>query len=80
MSDKQLNPAFPSTNKVDCGGFATNGHPGMELRDYFAAKAMQVAWGALHDGYYSCGVDMIPSFVADRAYQIADAMLAERGE
>lgn len=48
--------------------------PGMTLRDYFAAKAMQ-------------GMCADPSFaptrygdIADRAYLLADAMIAERAK
>jgi hypothetical protein len=52
----------------------------LDLRDYFAAKAMTIAWDAYDKGY--CGtedasersVDLITSF----SYQIADAMLAAR--
>jgi hypothetical protein len=69
---KNREPAFPvqTSNPV-------NGHqctpnewmfPGMALRDYFAAKAMQ----AIIRDY-----DQF-SHVASDSYQIADAMLAER--
>ena len=43
--------------------------PPMSLRDYFAAKAMQIAY----DGH-------APEYLAEVAYQMADAMLAERSE
>ena len=62
--------------------FATNGgqafpcdhrpnwmHPGMTLRDYFAAKAMQ---GLIEKFSF-------PSDLARNAYEIADAMLKARG-
>lgn len=39
------------------------------LRDYFAAKAMQIAY----DGH-------APEYLAEVAYKIADAMLAERAK
>lgn len=39
------------------------------LRDYFAAKAMQIAY----DGH-------APEYLAEVAYQMADAMLAERAK
>jgi len=59
-------PAFPN-------GFAEV-NDGMTLRDYFAAKALQVVTPAEwnhsdRDGAY---------FLAKQAYQFADAMLAAR--
>ena len=51
---------------------------GMTLRDYFAAKAMQGLITSRHkdfeDGWYDEDV------VAKSAYQMADAMLAERSK
>jgi hypothetical protein len=64
-------PAFPSTNSMaTASGVMTQGHPGMTLRDYFAAKAMQ-AWlvGVNRPKVEHC---------AKQAYEIADAMLAAR--
>jgi hypothetical protein len=47
--------------------------PGMTLRDYFAAKAMQ--------GDFNAGVsDNEFDAVAKRAYKAADAMLKARGK
>lgn len=43
---------------------------GMTLRDYFAAKAMSSLIGGGHT----------PGLIASRAYEIADAMLAERSK
>ena len=52
---------------------------GMSLRDYFAAKALPIAWTAFADGYFEAeGWDSINEGVAVCAYQIADAMLAAR--
>uniref|UniRef100_A0AAU6W440 Gp38 n=4 Tax=unclassified bacterial viruses TaxID=12333 RepID=A0AAU6W440_9VIRU len=51
---------------------------GMTLRDYFAAKAMPLAWKAAEDGYFNSGEDSINADVATCAYQMADAMLAAR--
>jgi len=53
---------------------------GMTLRDYFAAKAMRIMWEAYDKGY--CG-DLSPDtrnneFIAQGAYQIADAMMEAR--
>ena len=65
MSKNDGGPAFPSSIVDDSLHV-----PGMTLRDYFAAKAMQ---GLLQYAYAH----------ADRAsvaYKVADAMLKERGE
>lgn len=45
-----------------------------DLRDYFAAKAMQAQLT-----YGKCR-DMTPTGIADYAYEFADAMLAERAK
>lgn len=67
-------PAFPEpirgqiagqTNILDLAG-------GMTLRDYFAAKAMQ--------GMNPHPVNEHPKDVARWAYEIADAMIAERSK
>lgn len=53
---------------------------GMTLRDYFAAKAMAMAWDAYDKGY--CGTEDASErsvdLIAEFSYQIADAMLAAR--
>jgi len=53
-----------------------NQHLGMDLRDYFAAKAMQSLILIIHseNGF------PLSSVVSKRSYQIADAMLQERNE
>jgi hypothetical protein len=48
------------------------GQHGMMLRDYFAAKAMQ--------GYIAGSYDMYPYEIAQKAYEIADAMLEEQAK
>ena len=65
MIDKTGGPAFPLDR--DCCNV------GMDLRDYFAAKAMQ---GLLASGI-ECGPDDVASVVAS-AYILADAMLKAR--
>jgi hypothetical protein len=58
-----------------------NGHPGMTLRDYFAAQAMQ---GLLANGWCASlrndhyGENAGNSTVAIDAYMMADAMLKAR--
>jgi hypothetical protein len=60
---KNQNQAFP---------VGYNGHQGMTLRDYFAAKAMQGLLTAEIVGEYS------NEHVAEIAYVLADAMLKAR--
>ena len=50
--------------------FNTFGFKGLELRDYFAAKAMQ--------GWIVSNVEASNKQFAEAAYEMADAMLAER--
>jgi hypothetical protein len=61
--------AFPGMDYIDQHG-KTN-PPGMTLRDYFAAKAMQAE---IEGGVHS---DAMPK-VAQRAYKMADAMMEAR--
>jgi len=66
----ECRPAFPSTTEhgFNCG------EPGMTLRDYFAAKAMQGMAGS--HAYCERGWDQAD--LAGQAYEIADAMLKAR--
>jgi hypothetical protein len=83
MSDKPHNdggPAFPAEVGSD-GDFIQTGTqsfrvPGMTLRDYFAAKAMQglIAGSGNNDG----AVDYKEDAVVQSAYSVADAMLLAR--
>ena len=72
---KDGGPAFPVPNDAN-----VNDQEGMNLRDYFAAKAMAILWDAFDKGY--CGTEDISdgtnSMIAQGAYKIADAMLAAR--
>lgn len=69
-------PAFPgkipfgNTRGEEAADFAFTA--GMELRDYFAAKAMQ--------GFCSRAVADSPRGIAAVAYGMADAMLAARSK
>jgi hypothetical protein len=74
-------PAFPRQHTVaDANDPAFKmGHPGMDLRDYFAAKAMQglIQWAKYQNNeeggqYVIC--------LATDSYEIADAMLKERAK
>jgi len=73
-------PAFPpSLNTAMMAMLGPeNGALGMTLRDYFAAKAMPVAWG-MYEELYDCSPEDVIPFVADYAYNLADAMLKRRG-
>ena len=72
MSKETGGPAFPGNKKVDFGdGHAEIQHtPGMTLRDYFAAKAMQ--------SLLISGPELTYKETAERAYIMADAMIEER--
>lgn len=57
-----------------CGeGFKTSGH-GMDLRDYFAAKAMQGLLATTKEEQW------FPDEVAGISYEVADAMIKARKE
>lgn len=63
MNNKNGEPAFPESD----------GQTGITLRDYLAAKAMQ--------GFCVNENDLTPfgvCLLAEHAYKVADAMLAER--
>lgn len=67
MTNLTREPAFPRDHRHD-------GHNGMSLRDYFAAKALQ---GLLCQPHWpQSGADM---FARD-AYFLADEMLKERAK
>jgi len=72
MSENKDNggPAFPFVDSA-----SPLEHPGMSLRDYFAAKAMQACpmpQGHMHD------VPEVYARIASHAYKMADAMLEAR--
>ena len=79
MADLNVNSsAFPTVEYKQSGGMGVSVMEikgGMTLRDYFAAKAMQAFCNGLSDieGYSSRGLAIM-------AYDMADAMLKERGE
>ena len=65
-------PAFPQPDMIDDGQLIKTGAPGMNLRDYFAAKALQVMleksdeWNMTFDD------------AAEHSYAMADIMLEAR--
>jgi hypothetical protein len=66
--------AFPSISKEPMddgeGCWYTPSSEGMELRDYFAAKAMQ--------GFLTEDCDVILDSLAHDSYKVADAMMRAR--
>jgi hypothetical protein len=64
--------AFPNGVFTDEKGKIIGGHMGMDLRDYFAAQAMnQIGWHGDVDSLMAC---------AKECYMIADAMMKVREE
>ena len=79
-------PAFPRApfEYIDNSSgldWAVREQSGMTLRDYFAAKAMQIIWDAYDKGYCGLNNNDAPNaeIIAEGAYQYADAMLSARG-
>jgi len=66
-------PAFPFV--LEASGANQYYEPGMSLRDYFAAKAMQSLLSAFLGDQIKENAN-----IESTAYQIADAMLAERAK
>lgn len=66
-------PAFPDPGRAQSAKQrGLLGNPGMSLRDYFAAKAMQGI--VTHEDMWN----QLDSTIAESAYALADAMLAQR--
>ena len=73
MTDlKDGGPAFPQSETLyeDGAELARTAYGGMSLRDWFAGQGIRARWGN--------GTAMTPEDAAQMAYQLADAMLAER--
>ena len=80
MDSNPLQPAFPRDHRHD-------GHNGMTLRDYFAAKAMPLAFQYWRECTNGVNGDFVFARTADEGemdlmavdcYAMADAMLAAR--
>ena len=71
--------AYPFIHKHPTTGNTTM-EEGMDLRDWFAAKAMQglIASPRMPAPAHHGGSDVTDSMVADLAYKMADAMLKAR--
>lgn len=74
-------PAFPVLPPVGPDGTSAVGYPyvtpGISIRDYFAAKALQGMLADLPKALY--GLDWMAN-LARSSYAVADAMLAERAK
>ena len=71
--------AFPTTHTDDKGYFTSREH-GMDLRDYFAAKALNGLLSAELNAWRS-GVETYDEYLEDltsSAYLMADAMMEAR--
>jgi len=71
MKKETGGPAFPQVSYNMKGGYDITG--GMSLRDYLAAKALDISMHHLKDYY---GINK--QNVAEWCYEMADAMLKER--
>ena len=73
-------PAFPFPAYTYPNGEINHGEGGMTLRDYFAAKAMQIMWDAYEKGHCGMNSNAVPDveIIAEDAYVMADAMLRTR--
>lgn len=84
MINKPENPpAFPDPCNAHPGAHPPDCEKGMTLRDYFAAKALQEAIRieeSRHKNSEVLAYGDYPARSARRAYDIADAMLKERGK
>ncbi|AKQ59697.1 hypothetical protein ACR55_01827 [Bordetella hinzii] len=75
MSDKQINNGVPAFPHIEPPGKGFSIEPGMSLRDYFAAKAMQGILAAQIHGFNDRPAN---GPFASMAYEMADAMLKAR--
>ena len=67
--------AFPTTYR-NYDDSISHDCTGMDLRDYFAAKAMQAIIGKSDDA--SLNIDEIDNWIGSYAYVVADAMMEAR--
>jgi len=68
-------PAFPTGIITDDKGVIVSGSNGMSLRDYFAAKAMEVFLQKIPG---ITGTNLYEHRVATESYTMADAMMKAR--
>ena len=74
--------AFPTNIDIAGGGDGWSTEFGMDLRDYFAAKAMQAYLNKTITAYEhnGCVITRRPNAneISDSAYEVADAMMEAR--
>jgi hypothetical protein len=72
--------AFPTTNWKNMAPLAAGYDEGMDLRDYFAAKAMNGIFDSkiIMEICQMTGDKELPELVATMSYNMADAMMKER--
>jgi hypothetical protein len=80
MSNRDGGPAFATPSVFDADGLQVErGDCGMSLRDYFAGHAMVGLLSAGEgDGAPYTEINGASSFIAEWAYELADAMIKER--
>jgi hypothetical protein len=84
--------AFPQSEATMFIDLPTEWQQGMDLIDYFAAKAMPISFQIYKEFYFSVENydknknssfqmdDIYPALIARTAYELADAMMRERRE
>ena len=77
--DKDGGQAFPRAISADAKNSLNHGMPGMTLRDYFAGQALPSVMHLCARDTLAPAESITQSF-ARKAYEIADAMLAERAK
>jgi len=75
-------PAFPRPASPAHQHGMHDPQKGMTLRDYFAAKAMQIMWDAYDKGYCGLNNNDAPNgeIIALASYKMADDMLKARDQ
>lgn len=76
-----MNPDKKEKNVSAFPALHLNGHEGMSLRDYFAAKAMQgmiTKYGKPDDYNWQYGIEDTHDVLSRKCYKIADTMLKQR--
>lgn len=83
MEKNDGGPAFPFPTEATQRGYngTREGEPGMSLRDYFAAAALQgMLANSFNDGFTKPMSLATAEEIADMAFRQADCMLAERSK
>jgi hypothetical protein len=70
--------AFPTNVTKSSGGDGWKTDYGMDLRDYFAAHAMQAIIS--NSDKFSTHIEEIDNWVGDYSYKVADAMMEARND